>query len=377
MDAPSYPAALETFWLDRAGARRPGTDLPTVLDQLRPEVARLSDLFTVARPAGFARYGDADLAQLAYGLFFFPQTYVRTQWVLDECRAGGRWTPPAGRPVRILDLGAGLGAGLLAVAHRLAGLDLDLTALDHAAGSLATLQEVFQQQNLAVRVRAGHLLQPLPPDETWDIVLCSFALNEAVEGEASADVPAWARRLINHLNPGVLLLILEPALDAAATRLEALRDVMAAEGHGCIIGPCLHHLPCPLRREGRVHCHEVRRWTLPESMAYLNRHLFRDLQVLKYCFLAITQQPRPEAVSDPARARLVAPLDEQNGKIVTRGCAADGQAHGYEVLNRHLSRAERDQLAGLERGARLRWPAVDPVSKARIRRAAGMPTLEA
>jgi ribosomal protein RSM22 (predicted rRNA methylase) len=162
---------------------------------------------------------------------------------------------------------------------------------------------VFQHQNLAVRVRAGHLLQPLPPDETWDLVLCSFALNEGVQGEASADVPAWARRLINHLNPGGLLLILEPALDAAAARLEALRDAMAAEGHGCIIGPCLHHRPCPLRREGRVYCHEVRRWTLPDSMAYLNRHLFRDLQVLKYCFLA----------SQTSRARRPFPIPPGSG----------------------------------------------------------------
>jgi hypothetical protein len=47
------------------------------------------------------------------------------------------------------------------------------------------------------------------------------------------------------------------------------------------------------------------------------------------------------------------------------------------VLNRHLSRGERDQLAKVERGARLRWPAVEPVSKGRILRAAGMPTIQA
>lgn len=372
-----YPANLETFWLDRAAARLRINDVEELLDRVRPEVARLSDLFTVARPANFERYGDHDIHQLAYGLFFFPQTYVRTRLALEESRAGGRWMPPAGRPLRILDLGAGLGAGLLAAAHHLSGQELELHALDHSAGSLATLREIFQHQHLNVLARAAHLLHPLPADETWDLVLCSFALNEAVAGERDADIAAWARRLIHQLNPGGLLLILEPALDDAAVRLETLRDVVAAEGHGCIIAPCLHHAACPLRREGRVYCHEVRRWTMPDSVAYLNRHLFRDLQVLKFCFLAIAQQPRPEAAPDPARARLVAPLDVQNGKTVTRGCAADGQAHGYEVLHRHLSRAERDQLAALERGARLRWPAVEPVSQGRILRASGMPTIEA
>lgn len=374
MSAPSYPASLENFWLARAATARRTENHADLLDQLRPEVARLSDLFTVARPAGFARYGDDADTQLAYGLFFFPQTYVRTRLVLDECRAGGRWTPPADRPVRILDLGAGLGAGLISLAHALADLPLTLTALDHSAGSLATLQELFQHQAQPVETRAGHLLQALPETESWDLILCSFALNEAVEGAAGADLPAWTRRLLQRLNPGGLLLIIEPALDVAAERLEALRDGLAAERHGCIIGPCLHHQPCPLRREGRSMCHEVRRWQMPESVAYLNRHLFRDLQVLKFCFLAVTRANRPDEVSDPACARLIAPVDEQNGKCVTRGCAADGQAHGYEVLNRHLTREARAALAATERGTRVRWPELKPVSQGRTLRAAGPPT---
>lgn len=377
MGAPLYPSDLETFWLHRATTSLRINETPGLLDHLRPEVARLSDLFTVARPSAFNRYGDELRAQLAYGLFFFPQTYVRTGLVLAECLAGGRWKAPSDRPARILDLGAGLGAGLLAVAHALRAHPLELTALDHAAGSLTLLQDLFSSQQLAVTTRPGHLLHPLPGNESWDLILCSFALNEAVEGTPDADVHAWARRLLQHLAPGGLLLLIEPALDAAALRLETLRDALAEQGHGCIIAPCLHHRRCPLRSEGRSYCHEVRRWTAPDSVSYLNRHLFRDLQVLKFCFLAIAQTPRPEPESDPARARLIAPVDPQNGKIVTRGCAADGEAHGYEVLNRHLTREERDALGEVERGTRLRWPAVTPVSQGRILRAAGKPTLEA
>ena len=377
MGVPLYPADLEAFWLQRAATSLHQDDAPTLLDQLRPEVARLSDLFTVARPNGFGRYGDELRAQMAYALFFFPQTYVRTGLALAECLAGGRWTPPLDRPLRVLDLGAGLGAGLLAAAHALRPRALELTALDHAAGSLTLLQEVFAHQQLTVTTRPGHLLQALPENESWDLILCSFALNEAVEGTPDADVHAWARRLLQRLALGGLLLILEPALDAAALRLEVLRDALAEQGHGCIIAPCLHHQRCPLRSEGRSYCHEVRRWTTPESVAYLNRHLFRDLQVLKFCFLALTQTGRPAPVADPAHARLIAPVDQQNGKIVTRGCAADGAAHGYEVLNRHLTREERDALGAVERGARVRWPELKPISDGRILRAASKPTLEA
>ena len=377
MPNPAYPPALETFWLNRATALRQPPNTDTLLDQLRPEVSRLSDLFTIDRAAGFGRYGEEDTAQLAYGLFFFPQTYVRTRLVLDECLAGGRWTPPSDRPVRVLDLGAGLGAALLSAAHALAPRPTTLCALDHAPRSLATLRDLFADQGLTAETRVGHLLQPLPAEEKWDLILCSFALNEALAGEPGADVPAWLRRLLQHLHPGGLLLLLEPALTSASERLEGLRDVLADQGHGRIIAPCLHHLPCPLRRDGRSFCHEVRRWAAPKSMTYLNRHLFRDLQVLKYSFLAVTQTERPPTPAEATRARLIAPVDEQNGKVVTRGCAADGLTHEYEVLTRHLSRDEQAALAATERGARVQWPELVAKSKGRVLRAAGKPTIEA
>ena len=374
MAAHLYPPELEQYWIQRA-TRLLGCSTPAdAFDRIRPAVARLSDLFTIARPDDFARYGNDAEAQLAYGLFFFPQTYVRTRMVLQECRNAQRWTPPAGRPLRILDLGAGPGAGLLAATHELAGSDLSLCALDHAAGSLATLREILEQQGQTVETREGQLLSPLPAGDNWDLILCSFALNEAVEGTPDCDVPAWIRGMIQHLQPGGLLVILEPALDAAAERMEALRDQIAQEGHGCIVAPCLHHLACPLRREKRGYCHEVRRWTLPDSVAYLNRHLFRDLQVLKFCFLAITNTERPAPTPDPAQARLVAPVDLQNGKLVTRGCASDGRLYTYELLTRHLSRAERDNVADMERGSRVRWPGLQPLKDGRTLRANGRPS---
>ena len=373
MAPPLYPPELEQYWIQRAARLLDCPSPADALDRIRPVVARLSDLFTIARPGDFARYGNDAEAQLAYGLFFFPQTYARTRMVLQECRNAQRWVPPADRPLRILDLGAGLGAGLLAAIRELEGYDLSLRALDHATGSLATLREILEQQGRTAETREGQLLAPLPEGECWDLILCSFALNEALEGTPDCDVPAWIRSLIQHLHPGGLLVILEPALDAAAERMETLRDLVAQEGHGRIVAPCLHHLPCPLRQEKRGYCHEVRRWDPPESVAYLNRHLFRDLQVLKFCLLAITRVERPAPAPDPACTRLVAPVDLQNGKLVTRGCASDGRLYTYELLTRHLSRAERDEVAATERGSRVRWPGLQALKDGRTLRASGPP----
>jgi hypothetical protein len=87
----------------------------------------------------------------------------------------------------------------------------------------------------------------------------------------------------------------------------------------------------------------------------LNRHLFREIGVLKFSFLAL-RKAAPEAEAGGLElARLVAPMHKGNGKLITRGCAADGTLHDYELLTRRLTRAECDGLLAVERGALVRW----------------------
>lgn len=389
MYADAYPVNLERWWIARVCQELEDVHPARAIAKLEPFTSRLSDLFTTDRATGFAAYADDPRALLAYGLFFFPQTFTRMRCILRECTAGGRALAAAGPgPLRVLDLGAGLGAASLALAS-LTGRPpanarpISLLAVDRSEASLTVMRELFGSLRPALWPAAelttavGTLLA-LPPAAAgpWDVILCSFALNEALEGGPAGAAEEWLQHTIDHLAPGGTLVLCEPALRQTAERIERLRDSAAASGRFRILGPCLHQAPCPLRQKGEAWCHEVRRWKAPPSLHFLNRHLFRSVQFLKFSFLALSREAPPAAEADSARARLVAPMNAQKGRFTTWGCAADGQIHPYEVQTRGLSSAAKKELAETERGSRLRWPDVRVLGDGATLRAAAAPVAE-
>jgi ribosomal protein RSM22 (predicted rRNA methylase) len=371
MGGMSYPELLERFWREEARVLWGDVSDDELVERVRPLVQALSDRFTVDRARAPELYGDDPALRVAYGLFFFPQTFARAQLALREC-----WRPPGGdAPVRILDIGAGTGAAGFAALHLLGSRPAFLRAVDRAARALESLRaaaaacrELWPQAVIEVaRSDAAEISTETGRDTVYDVILCSFALSEIADQHARFDPMVWTRTLLSWLSPDGLLLILEPALKSCAERLEVMRDRVAMEGWGRIVGPCMHHAPCPLRAEGRFWCHEVRRWRPPPLAEKINRTLFRDLPNLKFSFLALRRATDPSASAtmpadarspsgegaDDQRARLVAPVVEQRGKFLTRGCFADGRLREIELLTRHLRADARAAVDALERGSRV------------------------
>jgi ribosomal protein RSM22 (predicted rRNA methylase) len=375
----SYPDDLEQWWLRECVRVLKSPDPKKCLDQLLPDVQRLSDLFTVERAPGFGGYADQSHAQLAYGVYFFPQSFVRTLKVLQEVLKRQPSSIPQDRPCRILDLGAGLGAATLAAATAL-GVDHDaeITAIDQSASGLCILRRIFDEQHslwpqAVLNTIPGDLNNiPSPTEGSWDLILSSFALNETFPEEDDIPIRPWIQAASNRLEPAGLLVILEPATQTSATRIERLRDWVASEGSAQIMGPCPHHESCPLLQAGHAWCHEVRNWDAPAAMTYLNRKLFRSIDVLKFSFLALHPGRLPAAPAGPEFVRLIAPMCEIKGKIVTSGCAADGKAYTYEILTRSMSRSEKTQLLAMERGDVVQWKGLTPLGDGKTFRAEGI-----
>lgn len=363
----TYPDQLEAFWLAEAQRVYGALSEEELVERLRPRVQRLSDRFTKERQLSTEVYADDLESQIAYGLFFFPQTFMRTQFVLEEC-----WRPSGDASLRILDLGAGSGAAGFAALSRLGSRPAHLFARDHSDVALSSLARLASRccerwPNVKVETEHDNLTRSHALPAPFDLIICSFALNELVERDATFDVSAWTRGLVDQLTPGGTLVILEPALKVTSERLEALRDCAAAEGWARILGPCLHHARCPMLAGGRYWCHEVRRWTPPPMAEKINRKLFRDLPHLKFSFLALTSGRGVDADPTPSRARLVAPMMKERGKVLTRGCAADGNLHEYELLMRGYSPDEKREIAETERGARVEWGALTPLGNGALR----------
>ncbi|HMO99839.1 MAG TPA: small ribosomal subunit Rsm22 family protein [Kiritimatiellia bacterium] len=377
---PGYPEALEAAWLRHALRITRAGQPRLAVERLEKAAGSLSDAFTTGRDPSFAGYSHDRRALAAYGLFFFPRAYARTQCVMDEVRPHIR-EPEGEQPMRLLDLGAGTGAAGLAVAHVLSEWfperPLHLEMIDQAEAGLERARELFA---------AGRALWPRATlrdqradarthenERPFDIIIASFAVNEWMENQPDEALLEWVRRQWNALRPGGCLIIIEPALRFTVARMERLRDAWAASSVGRIIAPCPHHQACPMLAQKRGWCHEVREWDVPASLRMINRRLHRDVHLLKYSMLVLQKTGRADEGSP--WMRLVSPVAREKGKYVVHGCAADGNLHRCEWLTRHLTPEQKTFTETLRRGNRVHMPAGERLGDGRTERLAGPPEL--
>lgn len=350
-----YPNELESWWLT-AARRETALATDDCLMSLETEVARLSDLFTTARPTAFRDYAVTARSRLAYGLFFFPQTFTRVQQITREWLAAAGL--PATRPLRVLDLGSGTGASTLAVAHTLQAHALTLTAVDHSPESLVCLRQVFTDltalwphATLSIRVgQAAHDGLSGP----FDLIVASFVLNELFPPPNDEACQTWITTQLARLAPDGALMIIEPAGQTTSPRLQRLRNVRAAGGNTRILAPCPHDRPCPLMGAACGWCHDVRRWHVPDTVNQLNRRLFRSVHDLKHSLLVLTRTnaviPPPSWYGDPACFRMIGPMSRTKGRLITRACCGDGTLRDVELMTRGMTRQQENVLTNWDRG---------------------------
>ncbi len=342
-----YPAAAEAFWLDQV-ERATGRIGDEALEKITPAVGRLSDLFTTERPKHkFPEYF-ADPELLAgYGIFFLPQSFIRTSFALAHAYELRQWRPAFGE-ISILDLGSGPGSCGVAAAHCLAQLTdakITLTAVDRSPMALVAA-EGFAHATLGARVSVRSRVGDAARSETWpegsyDIIVAGFVMNEMTQLDPT-NLLAWVDQLKAHLNPGGLILILEPALRVTAQRLQRLSDEVSAQGVLTRIGSDLDDDVCAQLLGAEHWNHEARAWKTPDSTDFVNRRLHRDLRDIKYAFAAFTSAT---VAPLPAQcARLVSDVQIIKGllRFIT---VRQGLIEAVEVPTRGLSKHEVKKLA--------------------------------
>lgn len=370
----------------------------TALKAFQDPVNYLSHVFTSEREEGFHGYEDDPELALAYGLFYFPQTFCRTQFPIAEAMTYRGWKPTETRPLRILDLGCGMGAASMGAMDYLSRAArpkrFAVTGVDQSGGFLSVMRDlgnVIKEEApeempsaawtlLNRNVRKLHNSENRLLDE-YDLIIVSFALGEFFYGTDTPEIAAWIDGLLERLSDDGLLIITEPSLKETAVRLELLRDFYSAkirkpgeEGVPAYIwGPCLHCDECPMiSMGGKFWCHEVRRWPVPESVEFMNRHLFRDILHLKFSHLVLGKTPPPKL--DGHHTRLVSPVAKTSGKYLFSGCASDGSRHDYDLLFRHVKGDAKKEVQALHRGDLIRLAELEEKSQGDLMR---IPSLDA
>ena len=340
-------------------ALQPGAPPDAALAQA---VERLSDLYTVDR--GRLAREQADAAHLAAKrCYFLASDAPKVALALDECAARSEAFArlAALERVRVVDLGAGVGATSVGFVAWLAGARAargttggSARIAFHAVELGAPAAQVYRDAVRAAGDAAGIAVDAtveardfrglaLPPA---DLVLCQTALNELLVGERHAAatvelVAGWSRH--------APLVLIEPALRTTTRALMALRDELLVRGGAHVVAPCLHQSRCPmLAREGDW-CHEARRIEPTPRVARIDRIVGRRDDRALFAFLAtcpgatapMSEQPLVRLVTDPLGSR---------GKTERLVCRSDGELRLMRLLDREVTDPNR-AFVDAERGA--------------------------
>jgi ribosomal protein RSM22 (predicted rRNA methylase) len=339
-------------------------------------VAALSHVYTRERTqmAGLDKR-----ALLARAGFFFPRDLPKVFGPLDELLRLGR--APNQHTLRVLDVGAGLGATSFGLARWLRARALpvqmlNVTALERETGALrgfgAFVRAFTDLPDELVPIElTAHTtdLRAMRISDKFDLVLFGFVLNELYlelpEAERLARRAELLLQASERLAPGGSIIVLEPALKATTRELMQLRDLVAARASApFVLAPCLHARRCPMLPSPRDWCHQELSYVLPPHLVDVAKVAQLRYEGLRYASLVLSNTPRP-ADGDEALYRIVSDRLVSKGKLELIGC---GSRH-YQRFTR-LDRAESPDNAAFgsaERGALLTIESAAPRIEASTR----------
>ena len=363
---PSYPEELEDWWWRKAGGKWPDATESRILNLLREEITTQSDRFNKERAFTHSSYGSRDLSILAYGNFFFPRTWMQNSFVLAETIDLRGWKGPRKGPLRILDLGAGSGAGGLAALRLLRdrGIEnpIQLHAVDYSGKSLSYLRSIHAANGhlwprTTVTTERHDLSKTLPPKtpHAYDFVFLSSSLNEISSGTDVSAVAKSLNEISKVIKTSGLLVVIEPALRAVCHCLHRAAANISESSELWLHGPYFNGSPCPFAStKSRYHSHEVRRRTPPETVRRLNQPLGLSIQDLKFSFILLGRKKPIPFDQGPSVLRLVSPVSKRKGIYCFIGIGGDTEERTYEIQTRTLDVEGHNFIDLLERGDVLR-----------------------
>jgi ribosomal protein RSM22 (predicted rRNA methylase) len=304
---------------------------PTSADIARAGVLvrKLSDAYNGVSDGGGAatlRTNDALAARL---VFSFPRDVPKGAGAVRELVLTGALAVPEGRPLRVLDVGAGLGATSRGVVRALAlrsavgevlvdAIDEDGAALDLAeAIARARPREGGVGLELrGVRTSAGGKLSAREP---YDLIVLGQVLSELDRDRADGRALHHAellRAYAERLRDDGSIVVVEPALRERTRHLHAVREaLLALPGPGLsVFAPCVHDAPCPMLATEDGWCHEDLDVDLPPWLVPVARAAGLRWQGLTFSYLVLRRDGRRQTGAASRHALRVV-----SSPVVTKG----------------------------------------------------------
>ena len=313
--------------------------------------------------------------------FFFPRDLAKGWGAVRELVRTGA-IGDAAKPLRIMDIGAGVGAMTWGIARALADepnrtKEIEAVLIDGDADALKVAEQIAEQRKtvdgVSVRIETMRQISPFSASLVggpFDVVIAGQLLSEL-----DRDVDAEERvvrhvRLIRSwlaaLEPNGSLILVEPALRDRTRHLHRLRDVIARENLATIFAPCLHAAACPMLARDEDWCSEDLPIDLPEWLAVIARGAGLRWQGSTFSYLVLRKDDLSLTAfskSRDARFRVVSDRIETKGKTEFYLCGTT--KHGDEsrtgkIRVTRLDRHETPENHAWDEIARGSVIAVDP-----------------
>lgn len=244
----------------------------------------------------------------AYAAFRMPATYAATVAALDAVRE----VRPDWSPRSLLDLGAGLGAGMWAASAVWPGLER-ITAVESQSPMLAAGRELAQASPLPSLQGAqwvpGDVLSVSLP-ERYDLVLIAYVVGEIDPARLTRFIErAWSAC-------DAVLVTIEPGTPAGAERVCRVRDTLIDDG-GHPIAPCPHQPLCRAGEGDWLHF-SVR---LPRSKLHrAAKGAALGYEDEKFSYTALSRTPLDQSYSRIVRHPMI-----HKGHISLQLCTPEGR----------------------------------------------------
>jgi ribosomal protein RSM22 (predicted rRNA methylase) len=378
---PDLVRPLEPTWQEVIDAvlerrRAPSTREPA---KLAPKLVELSHAYNT----GLAGDAAADGARVKVPLdariaFSFARDVPKGAGAVRELLQAGVLSAPPGRALRIVDLGAGLGAMTWGIARALGAqqrltaqasgepappVRIDALLVDDDAEALGAAEAIAREAapraipeapSLSLRTRTERLAVGMKLPEA-DVVILGQVLSELDVAMEPAERIAKHAALVADLlarvvAPDGALVIVEPALRGRTRHLHAVRDVLVEAGT-TVFAPCLHAERCPVLLTEGDWCHEDLPLDLPAWLVPLARAAGLRFQRLTFTYLVLRRdgqrlvgqlEAARERAAPRVHLRVISELMRTKGKAEVFGCTSEGA----RLRLRRLDRDAVDEGAG-------------------------------
>ncbi|MDB4992697.1 MAG: Methyltransferase [Myxococcaceae bacterium] len=319
-------------------------------------LAALSATYNDPKAAPKASSSDALHARL---LFSFPRDVPKGAAAVREL-VGQRALALDKTTLRVIDLGAGLGAMTWGLARALdaAGWKgtLDVLLIDNDEATLAAMRELFTRRSDAGGVRIEPRLATGSASDIYlvraeiarggpvDVVILGQVLSELDRTRTPDERVTKHAAVITTLMreavaPDGALVVVEPALKDRSRHLHRVRDLvlmpLPPSGKNAkdlappvpprVFAPCLHAATCPALAHEGDWCHEDLEIDLPPWLVAPARAAGLRWQGLTFSYLVLKHEAGP---STARRLRVISAPIVTKGKIEAFLCGDLGEAHG-------------------------------------------------